>query len=123
VIAETSGRERTGVIVDFVQIVELCGRIMEAAGVAIIVVGSAMATVVYFQNRAQGVVASVRFRDYRQAIGRAILLGLEFLVGGDIIRSVAVEPSFQSVGVLAIIVMIRTFLSLELELETEGRWP
>ncbi|HEU0116652.1 MAG TPA: DUF1622 domain-containing protein [Thermomicrobiales bacterium] len=109
--------------IEFVPIIEFCGRIMEATGVAIIVVGAIVATLVYIRDVRQAVPQPIRFRNYRQAIGRAILLGLEFLVGGDIIRSVAVEPTFQSVGVLAIIVLIRTFLSLELELETEGRWP
>jgi len=45
------------------------------------------------------------------------------LVGGDIIRSLAVSPTFESVGVLAVIVAVRTFLSLSLEVEIEGRWP
>lgn len=63
------------------------------------------------------------YRSYRQRIGRAILLGLEVLVAADIIRTVAVSPTFESVGVLAIIVAIRTFLSFTLELELSGRWP
>jgi uncharacterized membrane protein len=121
--AAAKERERAGVGIEFVPIVELAGRIMEATGVAIIVVGSIIATIFFFRDVQAGVSPPIRYRDYRQAIGRAILLGLEFLVAGDIIRSVAVEPSFQSVGVLAIIVLIRTFLSLSLELETEGRWP
>ena len=56
-------------------------------------------------------------------MGRSILLGLELLVAADIIRTVAVTPTFESVGVLAIIVLIRTFLSFSLELEITGRWP
>ena len=63
------------------------------------------------------------YRCYRQGVGRAILLGLEFLVAGDIIRTVAVDPTFTSVGVLAAIVVIRTFLSFSLEVELDGRWP
>ncbi|MGH4010249.1 MAG: DUF1622 domain-containing protein [Pseudonocardiaceae bacterium] len=63
------------------------------------------------------------YRRYRQGIGRAILLGLEFLVVGDIIHTVAVSPTFESVGVLATIVAIRTFLSMSLEVELAGRWP
>ncbi|MCP9488663.1 MAG: DUF1622 domain-containing protein [Solirubrobacteraceae bacterium MAG38_C4-C5] len=63
------------------------------------------------------------FGKYRQGIGRAILLGLEFLVAADIIRTVAVDPTFAGAGVLAIIVFIRTFLSFALELEISGRWP
>ena len=63
------------------------------------------------------------YQLYRQNLGRAILLGLEFLVAGDIIRTVAVSPTFRSLGVLAGIVLIRTFLSMALQLEIEGRWP
>ena len=63
------------------------------------------------------------YRSYRKHLGRAILLGLEFLVAADIIGTVAVEPTFTNIGVLAGIVLIRTFLSFALELEIEGRWP
>ncbi len=94
------------------------------AGVGVIVAGIVIATAVFvirqFQEHAD------RLQDYtryRQGVGRAILLGLEFLVAADIIRTVAVSPTFRGVGVLAIIVLIRTFLSFTLELELEGRWP
>lgn len=63
------------------------------------------------------------FRQIRQRLGRGILLGLEFLVGADIIHTVAVELTFTTVGVLLIIVLIRTFLSFTLEVELTGRWP
>lgn len=63
------------------------------------------------------------YLSFRHAIGRGILLGLEVLVAADIIRTVAVEPTFRSVGVLAGIVVIRTFLSFSLEMEISGRWP
>ena len=63
------------------------------------------------------------YEDYKHQIGRSLLLGLEFLVAGDIIRTVAISPTFSSVGVLAIIVLIRTFLSATLTVEIEGRWP
>jgi uncharacterized membrane protein len=63
------------------------------------------------------------YRSLRQRIGRAILLGLEVLVAADIIRTVAVAPSFTNAGVLAVIVLIRTFLSMSLELELTGEWP
>ncbi len=64
-----------------------------------------------------------RYRSLRRRIGRGILLGLELLVAGDIIRTVAVEPTFASVGVLGLIVLVRTFLSFALEVELTGRWP
>ena len=67
--------------------------------------------------------ADSRYRELRANLGRAILLGLEFLVAADIIGTVAIEPSFRSLGVLALIVVIRTFLSFSLELEISGRWP
>lgn len=63
------------------------------------------------------------FQELRQLLGRGILLGLEFLIAADIIYTVAVELTFQTVGVLAIVVLIRTFLSLTLEVEMSGKWP
>jgi uncharacterized membrane protein len=63
------------------------------------------------------------YECFRADLGRGILLGLEFLVAGDIIGTVAVAPTFESLGVLAVIVLIRTFLSFSLEVEIEGRWP
>ena len=56
-------------------------------------------------------------------LGRSLLLGLEFLVAGDIIKTVAVEPTFDSVIVLAIIVLVRTVLSISIDVEIDGRWP
>jgi uncharacterized membrane protein len=63
------------------------------------------------------------FQELRQSLGRGILLGLEFLIASDIIYTVAVELTFQTIGVLAIVVLIRTFLSLTLEVEMTGKWP
>jgi uncharacterized membrane protein len=63
------------------------------------------------------------FRAYRRRLGRAILLGLEVLVAADIIRTVAISPTFENVAVLGLIVLIRTFLSFSLEVEIDGRWP
>ena len=63
------------------------------------------------------------FRELRQRLGGGILLGLEFLIAADIIHTVAVEATIESVGVLAMIVLIRTFLSFALEVELTGRWP
>jgi Protein of unknown function (DUF1622) len=63
------------------------------------------------------------YRPVRTVFGRSILLGLEFLVAADIIRTIAVEPSLENVGVLGLIVLIRTFLSFSLEVEIDGVWP
>jgi uncharacterized membrane protein len=97
------------------------GELIETAGIVIILVGLVVASVAAV--RSGGPDWQTTYRNYRRRLGQAILLGLEFLVAGDIIRSVAVEPSLTSVGVLAIIVVIRTFLSMSLQLEIEGRWP
>jgi uncharacterized membrane protein len=59
----------------------------------------------------------------RQGLGHAILVRLELLVAAEIIRTVAIDPTFQSVGVLGLIVTVRTFLSWSLEVEINGRWP
>jgi uncharacterized membrane protein len=67
--------------------------------------------------------AEEAYRIVRTVFGRSILLGLEFLVAADIIRTVAVQPSLQNVAVLGLIVLIRTFLSFSLEVEIDGRWP
>jgi uncharacterized membrane protein len=67
--------------------------------------------------------AEQSYRIVRTVFGRSILLGLEFLVAADIIRTVAVQPSLQNVAILSLIVLIRTFLSFSLEVGIDGRWP
>lgn len=106
---------------EFAEIIERAGQVMEGAGVLIIILGAVVATIRFFAHNRRS--RSDAYRVYRQSVGRAILLGLEFLVAGDIIHTVAVDLTFRSVGLLAAIVAIRTFLSLDLELEIEGRWP
>ncbi|HEX6220676.1 MAG TPA: DUF1622 domain-containing protein [Acidimicrobiia bacterium] len=104
------------------QAIEAVGKGVDVAGILIIVVG-AVAASVRFGVGAVGSRTSEAYSLYRQTLGRAILLGLEFLVAGDIIRTVAISPTFTSVGVLGLIVLIRTFLSVALQVETEARWP
>jgi uncharacterized membrane protein len=99
------------------------GRGIEAAGISIIVVGGLIATVAFLLEIGRKAGFSSAYHRYRGNLGRAILLGLEFLVAGDIIGTVAVDPTFRSLGVLALIVAIRTFLSFTLEVEVNGRWP
>jgi uncharacterized membrane protein len=105
----------------FQEWIDLAGRVIDASGVAAVVIGVAVASVfalVRLLRRSAPV-----YRPYRQFLGRSILLGLELLVAADIIRTVAVTPTLGSVAVLAGIVLIRTFLSFSLELEITGRWP
>ncbi len=63
------------------------------------------------------------FRVYKELIGRSLLLGLEFLVAADVIRTVALDLTPRSVGMLAALVVIRTFLSWSVEVEIDGHWP
>ena len=104
-------------------VIDVVGQVVDTAGVLVIGVGFAVATVVFAYRYWHRHDIGDIYRPYRQSIGRAILLGLELLVGGDIIRTVAASPTFDSVGVLALIVVIRTFLSFSLEVELSGRWP
>jgi Protein of unknown function (DUF1622) len=76
-----------------------------------------------FEGLTGGQAIDSTYRQLRLSIGRGILLGLELLVAGDIIRTVAIAPRFTSIGVVALIVAIRTFLSFSLEVELTGRWP
>jgi len=107
--------------VSFEEGIETVGKVIDGAGVAVIVIGILVATAVSLRRIAGAADRAETFTQYRQGIGRAILLGLELLIAGDIIRTVAVSPTFQSAGVLAIIVAIRTFLSVTLQHELEGR--
>ncbi|NUQ18460.1 MAG: DUF1622 domain-containing protein [Sphingomonas sp.] len=105
------------------EIAHVVAKIIELVGIAIIALG-AFGTLGSFVYR----IGSPANRDeavanFRSCLGRAILLGLEFLVAADIINTVAVEPTLLSVAVLAAIVVVRTFLSFSLEVEIEGRWP
>ena len=98
------------------------GRAVEGLGVAAIILGGAIATVRFLRRLRRTTAEGDAYRLYRGDLGRALLLGLEFLVAGDIIHTTA-APTFYEVGVLALIVLIRTFLSVALQVETEGRWP
>ncbi len=104
----------------FRAIVEILGTGLDAAGVVIVVGGAVLATARVLLRRID---TGEYYRRFRQDLGRAILLGLEFLIAGDIIRTVVVAPTLQNVLVLGLIVLIRTFLSLSLQLEIEGRLP
>jgi uncharacterized membrane protein len=96
---------------------------LELAGIAATLLGAVLATYAAVRNVRRGTPRMEVYESYRRQLSQGILLGLEFLVAADIIGTVAVEPTFRSVGVLALIVAIRTFLSFTLEVEIAGRWP
>jgi uncharacterized membrane protein len=108
---------------DFKDWVDGVSKVVDAVGVAIVVLGLVVASAMFLSHALRSDQFDSVYRSYRQGLGRAILLGLEFLVAADIIRTVAVDPTFQSAGVLALIVLIRTFLSMALQVEIDGRWP
>ncbi|HZH11768.1 MAG TPA: DUF1622 domain-containing protein [Microvirga sp.] len=107
----------------FPQALRLTTRMIEVGGIAIIVLGALGATLAFFWQVLQGRSGDAAYGLYRSNLGRAILLGLEFLVAADIINTVAIEPTLQSLLILGGIILIRTFLSFSLEVEIEGRWP
>ena len=96
-------------------------RVIEGAGVLIMAIGLAVVLIRYVYDvltRGTG-----NYSRLRVNLGRVILLGLEILIVGDIIRTIIVETSVESVLVLGLIVVIRTVLSFALEVEISGSWP
>jgi len=105
-------------------IIEWAALIIEITGAAVIVAGVirvaiTRGTIRYlFQLEKPGA-----YETYKHQMGKSLLLGLEFLVAGDVVRTVALEPTLNNVGVLGLLVLIRTFLSWSLAVEIERRWP
>jgi uncharacterized membrane protein len=105
------------------QIIAVIGEVIDFAGVAIIALGALTGVILCAQDLLRQERAVEAYGRLRTFLGRSLLLGLEFLVAGDIIKTVAIEPTFDSVIVLAIIVLVRTVLSLSIDVEIDGRWP
>lgn len=103
--------------------IETAALIVDVLGVAVLCAGIVLAFGIFVRELVRRTLLPNAYRALRRSLGRAILVGLEILVAADIIRTVAVEPTIDSVVVLAAIVLIRTFLSFSLEVELEGRWP
>ena len=108
---------------DIKHTIELIVSVFELAGVAVLVVGSLIAFLRCIDSLIRFRGGPAAYRHLRLYLGRSIVVGLEILIAADIIRSVAIEPTFASVGVLGLIVLIRTFLSWSLEVEINGEWP
>lgn len=105
----------------FKEAVEAVGIVIDGAGVVVIALGLIVATTRFAVHTVRE--TGDAYGRFRKDLGRGILLGLEFLVAADIIRTVAVAPTLESVLVLALVVLIRTFLSMALEVELEGELP
>jgi uncharacterized membrane protein len=104
-------------------LVDQIAKLLELVGVAVIVGSIILATVAFVREISRTRDWRAAYPPYRSDIGRGILLGLELLVGADIISTITAPLTFESVGLLAAIVGIRTFLSFSLETEIEGCWP
>jgi uncharacterized membrane protein len=105
------------------EIIVVISEVIDFAGVVIIALGALLGVILCAQDLLRQERAVDAYSRLRTFIGRSLLLGLEFLVAGDIIKTVAIEPTFDSVIVLAIIVLVRTVLSLSIDVEIDGRWP
>jgi uncharacterized membrane protein len=103
--------------------VDQLAKLLELVGVGIILGGVVLATILFVRSGLARKDWRTAYEAYRSNLGRGILLGLELLVGADIIATITAPLTFESVGLLAAIVVIRTFLSFSLETEIEGCWP
>jgi uncharacterized membrane protein len=114
--------EHSETIDNILEVVEYFAVAIELLAVAVIVIGIVWATYTFLTHKQ---VRQLHDRDerYRQRLGRTLLVGLEVLVAADIVRTVATDPTLESVGVLGALVVIRTFLSWALVVEMEHRWP
>ncbi len=100
--------------------IHFISKLIELSGLSVVIIGGIFSIIRFFINLIKKQDA---YPTFRKDLGRSILLGLEFLVAGDIISTIAIEPTLTSVSVLGLIVIIRTFLSISLEVEIDGRWP
>jgi uncharacterized membrane protein len=98
-------------------VIEILGAVVIIAGVLRVVVMRGALRYLFYIDQPGA------YESYKHQLGKTLLLGLEFLVAGDVVRTVALEPTMTNVGVLGILVVIRTFLSWSLVVEIEGRWP
>ena len=108
---------------DFNHSLELIGSAFELAGVGVLAVGAILASVRSLVTIIRVRNGSLAYRHLRLYLGRSIMIGLELLIAADIIHSVALDPTFVTVGVLGLIVLVRTFLSWSIDVEINGEWP
>jgi uncharacterized membrane protein len=109
--------------VHYEDVVNDVAKVVEAVGVSIMVIGGLWALVAFVVALAADSSRHDAYRQVRQRLGRVILLGLEVLIVGDIVRTIVVDPTIESVTVLGMIVVIRIVLSFSLEVEMDGVWP
>ncbi len=106
----------------FTDIISIAGYSIEAFGVLVVIIGSCISLITFvrtFHKLPEG----AAYKTFRRQLGHSIILGLEFLIAGDIIRTVIVSDTLSHIAALGLIILIRSFLSVTLHLEVEGRWP
>lgn len=106
----------------FTEIISFAGYAIEAVGVIVVLIGSCISSIVFIRTYRQ-LPEGAAYQTFRRQLGRSIILGLEFLIAGDIIRTVVVAATLENIASLGLIILIRSFLSITLHLEVEGRWP
>ena len=104
----------------FKEVMEVIARCFEAVGVGVIVIGGVIALVSGLKNFRD---TSSFFVAVRRDFGKPLILGLEILVAADIVLTITVDPGFESVAVLGILVLVRIALSISLDIEVEGMVP
>ena len=105
-------------------VIEWISIIIEVVAVAWIFFGVFTSTARYFYRMIKNSPSKLElYTDYRHTLARTLMLGLEILVAADVVRTVALEPTFANVGVLGLLVLIRIILGWSLVVEIEGRWP
>ncbi len=107
---------------EFKELIAVLAYGIEGFGVLVIVIGCTVATIRFLLGL-RGGSPDRTYEIYRRRLGRSVILGLEFLIAGDVVRTVIVSHTLPSVAVLGLIVLVRAFLSFTLALEIEGRWP
>ena len=105
------------------QVISQVVKVVEAVGAGIMVLGGLAAFLVFASRALRPETARESYGELRRTLGRCILVGLEVLIIADIVRTIIVDPTIESVAVLGIIVVIRIALSFSLEVEIDGYWP
>lgn len=111
----------SGVHMDLIKVIFLVIEYLAVAIIAGMVGYSTIRYITYLIVKRNALDAN--YREYKHNLGKGLLLGLEILVAADVIRTVALEPTFENIAALGLLVLIRTFLSWSLVVEIEGRWP
>jgi len=96
---------------------------IEVLAVAIILISVVVTTANYIYTKFKPMPEVDRYRQFRTSLARALLLGLEVLIAADVVRTVVLDPTIQTITILGLLVVIRTFLSWSLVIEIESHWP